>query len=171
MHYTRTTFLGHHNMPSWCSRLLKRWVIFSIILGFRFCCSLFRSNNPFQQFVCLAVEWSLFLPDLVYSLHGFHSLGSGSIQHHGGHIDNSLRNSRTKDSIVQFDFLSCQSSSLLHSECFVSRSFALFFLYPISFFSRRDSNTGGNDLWSNTLPLDHGGALGRGMESLLHSFI
>ena len=24
---------------------------------------------------------------------------------------------------------------------------------------RRDSNTGGSDLWSNTLPLDHGGAL------------
>ena len=23
---------------------------------------------------------------------------------------------------------------------------------------RRDSNTGGSDLWSNTLPLDHGGA-------------
>jgi hypothetical protein len=24
--------------------------------------------------------------------------------------------------------------------------------------SRRDSNTGGSDLWFNTLPLDHGGA-------------
>ena len=29
---------------------------------------------------------------------------------------------------------------------------------------RRDSNTGGSDLWSNTLPLDHGGALGHPYE-------
>ena len=28
----------------------------------------------------------------------------------------------------------------------------------LQIFPRRDSNTGGSDLWSNTLPLDHGGA-------------
>jgi len=31
--------------------------------------------------------------------------------------------------------------------------------HPSDMPPRRDSNLGGNDLWSNTLPLDHGGEM------------
>jgi len=31
--------------------------------------------------------------------------------------------------------------------------------YGLQICPRRDSNTGGSDMWSSTLPLDHGGAL------------
>ena len=36
---------------------------------------------------------------------------------------------------------------------------------------RRDSNTGGSDLWSNTLPLDHGGALESVWKKIVESMV